>query len=105
MIIFITSQLISSNLYAINISAQQHNIDFDTHQCSINEYAHEHYHTHNASKHQHKHGHTNINILDFFVHIDDKNRFIIPHSKDKYLECKYFISNPTLNSIFRPPIV
>jgi ABC-type nickel/cobalt efflux system permease component RcnA len=106
MIIFIALHLISSTLYATTSFSNQHNVDFNTHKCSFHEHSHEHHHTHNSSTHQHKHSHTqtHINLLDFFVHVDN-NQFIHFNSTQKYLETRYFISNPQLESIFRPPIV
>lgn len=108
MIILIALHLISGNLYATDSFFKQNHIDLNTHKCSFHEhkYAHEHYHSHSGSKHQHKHSHTqtNVNFLDFFVHLDNTDKFIILYSKEKYLDTAYFISNPTLNSIFRPPI-
>ena len=96
MVILITLHLISSNLYATKTFIKQHNL-------------HEHYyfHSHNSSNHLHKHSHTqtNVNLLDFFVHLEDTKKFSIFYSREKYLETIYFIPNPTLESLFRPPKV
>lgn len=95
MIIFIILHLISNSLYATkSVTQKQENI-------------HEHVHYHNNSIHLHKHSHvqTNIHLIDFFEHSHDGDRLIILKQKKRYLETQYFISNPTLRSIFRPPIV
>ena len=107
MIIFIALHLMSSTLYATKSFSNQDSVDFNTHECSFHEHAHEHHHTHNGSTHQHKHNHTqtHINLLDFFVHVDNNKQLTALYSKQKYLENIYFISNPKLESIFRPPIV
>ena len=95
MIIFIVLHLISNSLYAAKSVAQkQENI-------------HEHVHYYNNSTHLHTHSHvqTNIYLIDFFEYSHDTNRLSTLKQKENYLETQYFISNPTLSSIFRPPIV
>jgi hypothetical protein len=106
MIIFIALHLISSTLYATASFSNQHNIDFNTHECSFYEHAHEHHHTHNGSAHQHKHSHsqTNMSVLDFFVQLEHTYQSNNTNPKQKYLETRHFIANPELESIFRPPI-
>lgn len=108
-IILIALHLISSTLYATKSFLKQHNVDLDTHECSFHQDTnnHEHFHTHNGSAHSHNHCHAqkNINLLDFFVQSNDTKQSIISYSKEKYLETKHFISNPLLESIFRPPVV
>ncbi|MCK4973816.1 MAG: hypothetical protein KAR81_01065 [Sulfurimonas sp.] len=104
MIILIAMHLISSNLYATNSYVQEHK-----HSSPFYEYksVHKHSHVHDRSNHSHKHGHTqtNINLLDFFLQSNDTKECMILCSKEKYTETKYYISNPSLKSIFRPPIV
>ena len=106
-IILIALHLISSNLYAVNTFLKQHDVDFNPHKCSFHKHAHEHFHTHNGSKHSHNHGHAQktINILDFFVQLNNTKPCIALVQKEKHLETNYFIPNPTSKSIFRPPIV
>ena len=105
----IALHLISSSLYATKTLSKQHDVDFNTHECSFHHDTnnHEHFHSHNGSTHQHKHSHakTSVNVLDFFVQLDDNKLLITSYSKEKYLEAKNFITNPTSKSIFRPPIV
>ena len=109
MIVFIAFHLISNNLYAVNSYAKQHNVDFDTHESSShhNKYKHEHFHNHSKSKHSHNHGHSQktINILDFFVQLDNTELSINSYLEESYLETKYFIPNPLLKAPYRPPIV
>ena len=93
--ILIVLHLMGSSLYATKTFVEEQKHD------------HFHYHTHNGSNHQHSHSHaqTNINLLDFFLQSNDTKECMILYSKEKYTETKYFISNPVLKSIFRPPIV
>ncbi len=106
-IIFIALHLISSTLYATKTVSNQHNVGTHPHKCSFHDDTHKHYHTHNGSTHQHKHSHAQktINLLDFFVELDNNKPCITLYSKENYLEIKYYISNPSLKSLFRPPIV
>ncbi len=73
----------------------------------MEESAHEHVHYHSGSTHLHKHSHTqtNVQLIDFFTRSNDTFGLAILKQKEDYLKTQYFISNPTLKSIFRPPIV
>jgi len=94
-IILIALHLISANLYATKTFVPEHS------------FIHQHSHSHNSSNHLHKHSHsqTNSSVLDYFVDLYDMNRLSIVYSKENYIEAAYYISDPTLKSIFRPPIV
>ena len=107
MIIIIALHMTSSNIYAVDALVKQHNIHTDTNNCIMHKHAHEHQHFHNGSTHQHKHAHTqtNINFSDFYTFSHDAYLFSMSYKKEKCIETVSWIPNPTLDSLFRPPIV
>lgn len=98
MIILILSHLIISNLYAIKTFEEKDHQHHNTHQLTI----HKHYHTHNASHHQHNHSHVQMSI-DFFTFDKNENLFHFITSTQAYQENIMWISNPGVDSLFRPP--
>ncbi len=95
MIALVAMHLISSSLFATNIFVQKQH------------YTHQHTHTHSGSIHQHQHTHSqsNSSFFDLLLITQVSDKFVALSPKESYTEKKYFISNPTLESIFRPPIV
>ena len=105
MIIIATLHLINVSVYAVDTFIKQH----DTHACIIqtHDHDHEHFHTHNGSSHSHKHNHAQVHtsFSDFFIFSYDTNLFTLIDSSKKFSEVTSWISNPILESLFRPPIV
>ena len=105
MIIIIALHLINANLFAVDTFIQQH----DTHECNImaHDHDHDHYHTHNGSNHSHKHNHTQVHasLSDFLIFSHDTNLVRLEDTNEKYSESLSWIPKPTLESLFRPPIV
>ena len=101
LIILIASHLFSSSLYATKIFLNKEH----THN-SIDYYStHQHHHSHNGSYHQHKHSHSqiNTNYTDFFTNTHAINLYDFSNPSQTYLETVFWIPDPTIKSLFRPP--
>ncbi|PHR53318.1 MAG: hypothetical protein COA44_15560 [Arcobacter sp.] len=104
-LILISLHLLASTIYAKTTFFEQGHAY--TNKCDRHENldTHEHHHFHNGSQHTHKHSHSqvNINFLDFFTLLQDKDLFIKADSKQLYFESAFWIPDPILESLFRPP--
>jgi len=101
MIAIVALHLINVNLVALEFFSEQH----DIHECVIQEHDHVHYHVHNGLKHSHKHTHAPVHtsFSDFFIPAHDTNLVTLVDSNEEFSEVTSQISNPILDSLFRPP--
>ncbi|EDZ62022.1 hypothetical protein SMGD1_0072 [Sulfurimonas gotlandica GD1] len=102
-IILIAFHLASSSAYATKTFLNEDHLHNYIHKCAI--HIHGHHHSHNGFNHQHKHSHSqiNINYADMITNIYDMNLYDFENLKQAYLETAFWIPNPTLESLFRPP--
>ena len=100
-IVLIAFHLMSNSAYATNTLLEKDHIHGYTDKCAT----HQHSHSHNGSNHQHKHSHSpsSINFVDFFTYTQNINLFDFSNPKQTYLETVFWIPDPTLKSLFRPP--
>lgn len=106
MIIFIVFSFIGNSLYATSSYVKEHNSAVNVHQSPFYEYKHNHEHIHSNSNnsHQHSHSHVNIHFLDFYIKYD-ADSFSNLELKEEIPNTYNWLSQPILDSLFRPPIV
>lgn len=101
LIILIAFYLIGSSLYAKKTFFKKDHIHSHIDRCNLHE------HHHNGSAHQHKHSNsqTTMSFIDFFTGTKNINLLESQNLKQTYLETVFWIPNPSLESLFRPPII
>ena len=106
-ILLIITFVVSTTLYAIELSEKQHNFHVTDIHCHEHLYLrnHEHIHMHSSATHTHAHQHADSVQMMLYAFINSNHQYdTFERASNLYLFEEVAPTNPILDNLFRPPI-
>ena len=104
-IVVIAFSMINTSMHAVEDVIEKHSLHINSDECNAHahEHLHKHMHTHNNSTHSHSHGEHHSSTVYFYDNLNG-SLFTLGLSYEQFQFTKLQLPNPTLESLFRPPI-